>query len=130
MTTADGVSHILRFLCPRSFVSDLVSLVAVIDIDNITLFGKLDALFVGIFVKAPKDDSVAVRTAMVKAVGAAFLAYVLNIQIRLSAQSLDHLIEKSPGFSHILLVGRDGLGWRSCRRVRLCGGQTRKQKDG
>jgi hypothetical protein len=47
---------------------------------------------------------------MVKAVGAAFLAYVLNIQIRLSAQSLDHLIEQSPGFAHIFLVGRDGLG--------------------
>src|SRR6516162_2345381 len=38
----------------RSLVGDLVSLLAVVDVDDVALLSKLDAVSVGIFVEAPE----------------------------------------------------------------------------
>ena len=66
-----------------------------------------------------------------KAVAAAFLADVLDIQIGVSAQGLKHLIEQSFGFADVLLVNRNPVRGSDRRGVaRLPKGQRAQEKGG
>src|SRR5262249_32786850 len=117
-TAANKVRYGFVILQGGAFVSDLVSLVAVVNIGDVALFRKFDALFVWIFVEAPEQRAHTVSFPVIKAVGAALLGYVVDFQVKISAKGLNHLVEKSFGLTRILLVDGHRLGRRkgSCRR--------------
>ncbi len=69
----------------RALVGEFNALVAGVDYGHIPLFGDLDALLVGIFHESPEQYAVAGGASVIKAVAAAFLLHVMDIQERIPA---------------------------------------------
>src|SRR5579872_4452897 len=112
-----GTELVFRLQISNPFVCNLVPLVAVVDLNNVTLFRELDAIFIGKFPEPPEHNSQTVRFAMMKTVGAAFGFHISNIQIRLSAKRLDGLIDNLLRLLSIPLISWNGLRRRSGWRV-------------
>src|ERR1700680_1940978 len=104
-------------------------MVATVHVRHVALFGEFDAVFVGKFVEAPEQGSDALRLSQMKAVAAAFLADVFDIQIGISAESLNHLIKQSFRLPRIFLVNGNRLRGSSRRGIPLSEAKRGEEND-
>src|SRR5205807_7522689 len=111
----------------RTLEGGFVYFVAFVDVCHIAFLGELDSLLVGKFAEAPVKHAQAVGLPVMEAVGAAFLARVLDIEVSLSAQGLGHLVDKSFCFTDAFLVGGKGLGLGG--RGRGCLSPSHRQQE-
>src|SRR6266571_1901981 len=123
------IREVGRILRSGATKSNFESLVAVIDVDDVALFGEFDSVLVGKFGKAPENSPRAAGLAVIETVGTARLLCVLDRQIPLPAQRLDALLNKQARFGRVgvfLRNGGVGLHWR---RRRLGGPALRPAGD-
>src|SRR5438445_445218 len=103
------VGNILRVLLASALVGDLVPFVCVEDINHIAFFRQLNAILVRIPVETPELRAHTLRLSQMKAVSATFLGNVLDREIRLSTERLDHLIEQHLGLLRVGMIYSKGL---------------------
>src|SRR5208337_328209 len=106
---------------------DLVPLVANVELDYVTLLGQLPAILVRPFPEAPELHALASRLAMIEDVGAAFNLHVADVQIRVAAEGVNHVIQDLERLLLARIFHRSELRGRpvggSCGSARLpCGG--------
>ena len=90
--------------------SGFVAFIAVVDIDDVALLGEFDTFHLRRFPKQPEQDADAARRAVVKAVAAALLGHIFDIEIGRPAESGDGLIEQGASFLRGFVLGSAG-GW-------------------
>src|SRR3954468_20835064 len=96
--------EVLGILWMGSLEGDFITLIRLIYVHDIALLGEFDAVFVRELVKAPEEDSLAAGAAVMKGVGAALLADVLDIHVSRPAQGLDGLVQNCSRAAGILLI--------------------------
>src|SRR5438270_2799688 len=105
VTAAHVLAAILFLNGMSTFESNLVGLVANVELCDVALFGELYALLVGELPETPKHAATALA-AMMEAVAAALLFAITNCEIRLSSERLDSLLDDGFSFLSVCLVRR------------------------
>src|SRR5215471_9687686 len=93
---------------------DFINLIADSELNDVALFSQFHPLFIRPLPKAPEDRA-AFRSLVVKASRATFVLSVLQIQIGLATESLDHAVQYGACFLLITIC-------RFCGRRRLLRG--------
>src|SRR5580692_6221741 len=101
----------------HALVGDLISLVTHVKLGHVALFGEFDSLFVGILREAPENYASVAGPAVVEAIAASLHLAVANVEVVLSAERLDGLINQRSGLAGIFLIGGN-------RRRRHGGGRS------
>src|SRR5690348_6032607 len=96
----------------------LPRLVAVVDLDDVPLLSELIAVLIGPLPEAPELRARAARFAMIEAVGAAFLLHVLEVEVRITAERRDHLVDQLARVAGVFVSDVGGRGWGGRRRNR------------
>ena len=127
-----GVGGILR---SSALIGDLVALVAFVDHNNILLVldghaangeqkeligphvDDFKTVLVGILGEGGVRQAAAIRLPMVEGEITAFFAAGLIVEIGLSAEGLDRLLDQSTGLAGVLVVGRGRRRGARCRRL-------------
>src|SRR5579864_5388318 len=113
VAAAKVIIEVLLLDGARTFVGNLVCLIADIEFGNVTLFGEFHTLLVWEFAEAPEHGASAIGLAMMEAVAAPLLLAVADSEICLAPKRLNRLFDDGFGFPSIILVGRKrgpGLG--------------------
>src|SRR5580700_11228418 len=105
----------------RALVGELKTLIADVEFGDVALLGELDAFFVRKLKEPPKQAARARGPAMMKTVNAALLLAVAKVEVILSAERLDCLLQDGLGFAGILLIRRNGR----CGTGGSCAGSLR-----
>src|SRR5258708_36730345 len=87
-----------------SLIGDLVCLVAVVDLGDVTLLGDFDPLLVGKLCEAPEEHPVAGGAAVKKTISTSTRLHVVHPEEGWAAENLNGIFEHRPGFVAILLV--------------------------